>query len=62
MVKMFYRKKILRKSCYNQKTWTFTITQWVESADWHCKKIYQRVDNVYEFDKQEEDKAKILIK
>ena len=54
-VKMFYKKKIGRKNCYNKKDSIFTIRKWV-CKNWYCKKTpkYQELDKVYEFDKQED--------
>ena len=35
--KFFLEKDLLEKAC-NEKVWIFSMRQWVEKADGHCKK------------------------
>ena len=51
----FTGKGLARKSYYNQKIWIFAIKQWVEKADWHCKKQYHWLDKVHRFDNEDDE-------
>ena len=33
----------------------FTNRQWVQKANWHCKRQHQTLGKTYEFDKKEHD-------
>ena len=52
LVKMFYpKKRLARKSCYNEKIWIFSIRQIIKSTNWHCKKRkqHQKLEKDYKF-------------
>ena len=35
-------KRLVRKSCHNEKIWKFTIGQRIKSADWYCKETVSK--------------------
>ena len=39
----FTRKRLIRKSCYNEKIWILAFKQWVEKANRHCRKTVQKI-------------------